>query len=466
MKLFDTIALEEIQIAETEDNEAGLGTTESIDDIRKDCDQLDEHFQGAAEYFNVQDCLGENPSPAATAIALIAVESIQRKLSFPISSVATENEDDKKEDKAGFFTRVWVAIKNFFTRIWSWLTGLFKKQKDKNKELERIQKQDAARLKSLLDSIPSQNDPVIKKQIIDAYTDSASSSFSKLKPFDYLHKSIKLDDLEKLADVLLKNIHEVSKIISSVQKTTTVLTQTFNSFDYQREDDSATVATKLQVLTAQLAEAMDNSDINHHLAGLHRDSEDSKLAVKYFTENPVPHAELTTLRVLTGYTQERCLSYLQHEVSTGAKLYFAHTNVTSVDTDSDSKKSYFDSSLAETNVLQKLLHLNTKLDTVRHELYKFETSFLVTASVLMESEGKVSSLIDNIDRHPNFPAVSNVAKNNILSSLRSYEKFTTSHILTGYDCINYTASSLKHIFDVSGYIQHVHQKANHSPAGE
>jgi hypothetical protein len=465
MKLFDTIALEEIQIAETENNEAGLETTESMDDIRQDCEQLDEHFEGAFDYFNVQDCLGENPSPAATAIALIAVESIQRKLSFPISSIATEN-DDAKEDKVGFFTRVWTAIKNFFTRIWNWLTGLFKKQTDKNKELERIQKQDAVKLKNLLSSIPVQNDPVVKKLIIEAFADNSSSLFSKLKPFDYMHKGIKLDDIEKLADVLLKNIHEVSKIISSVQKTTTVLTQTFNSFEYDNHDDGGTVATKLQILTAQLAEAMTNSDINHCIAGMHNDSEQSKLAVKYFTQNPVPHAELTTLRVLSGYTQERCLSYLQHEFSTGAKLYFAHHDVTSVDADSDSKKSYFDSSLAEVNTLQKLLHLNTKLDSVRHELYKFETSFLVTANVLIESEGKVKDIIDSIDRHPNFPAVGDTAKHAVLSNLRSYQKFITSHALTGYDCTNYTASSLKHIFDLSGYIQHVHQKANHTPVGE
>jgi hypothetical protein len=465
MKLFDTIALEEIQIAETENNEAGLETTESMDDIRSDCENITQDFGAADDYFKIQSILGEEPSPAAISIALIAVESIQKRLSFSISNMAIESEDDEKENKeVGFFSKVWTAIKNFFTRIWVWITGLFKKNKNNLDELNRIIRQDSLRLKKIQEAMGNNIDSSVKDSIIKFLDDDSTSIHSKIKPFNFLNKTIDVKDLENMIHTCSSNIERMKHIQNFVRTAVTIITHSFESVQLNKEDSALTLNEKIGKVQTELFGQLSSLDVNTAISTLHSNTDEEIEVGKQLTENSSNDVLIETVKVLSGYTKGHKVAFAKRKLDDGAELYFAY-HVTVNNTDSKDKSSY-NKSLAEGRTINDLANLNHKTSDLTHALDSYQTAFAVDLKNMQHSKVKLDKVITDLESFKSFKSMSASNKALLLSILRIFTNFIVSHIAAGNELYEYTVVSGTDIQNLSHTVYSAFEKANHIPDRE
>lgn len=466
MKLFESIALEEVEITEEIRMSNSDDSSESLDVIYEDCVDMDDHFQAVEDIYNVESALGDNPGPEAQAIALIATESIQRRLSIPISNVSLESEEDKDEEKKeSFFSRVWKAIKNFFAKIWNWITGLFKKKANSVDNLKKTQEHDAKAVKDLIEEVGSHNDQETRDKIMQFLNEKAESENSALRHFDFMNKSIRSQDIETMLSDLARDIKTISYITNSVEKSAKIISDTFKSVDFNTETDAHTNLEDFQQIYVNLENHFNESTINHDILAIKTDERTTSDVAAYLNKYPIEGQLISSLRVLSSFTRDHHIVFLKKEITENTSLYISNPSVNLFRDKSDKPKSSFDKSLTDGHTLSNIQSWINKSSAVIHELGIYISHLEIVVKKMEQYEETVKKAVDDIEKSEGFNLFDAGKKAEFTKFLKSFYDFIVSHTLTIHYCTSYAGYTLQDILDLSTVIMRAHKEAAIKPAG-
>jgi hypothetical protein len=365
MKLFDTVALEEVELTEA-DSRPVIDTDDSLDTIFDDYMEMEDMSEGADTYYSIQNALGDIPSTQAQEIADIAIESIRTRLSIPATSVSLESDDEDKDEKNedGFFTRVWKAIKNFFAKIWGWIKGLFSKKKDDIKKVKDVVESDIEKLEEHLKKIIKYNESV-EKSIKEMLETNSSKSSSHIHKFKFMNKAVSIKDLVDFNHNLKRNIDFMQAVGKSFVDRSNFILHNLNEFT---KDSNLTNEVQLNRLThihTSIFTPSSENSFDSAVLGIQSDESFRKEINKKMED----HHLSDTVRILHPMSNGNNIVFVKKQSEVDENRYSYYINEIKINTD-EFKISY-DESLKHESSLLDILNGQKQLASTLHtfELY-------------------------------------------------------------------------------------------------
>ena len=449
MKLFDTVALEEVELTEV-DSRPVIDTDDSLDAIFDDYMEMEDMSEGADAYYGIQNALGDNPSEQAQQIADIAIESIRARLNIPATSVSLENDDEDKDEKNedGFFTRVWKAIKNFFAKIWGWIKGLFSKKKDDIKKNEEVTKRDVEALRTLTQQAGGHYDPDIITRINSALQIKNKDENSKLRHFDILNKQINISDLLKI----IEDVYSGHILITELSKD-------FETFISKLEDNIPTPEGEMLVQFSKLQEYFSSVDGHSSFArtldgfksqtDLHRKVEEHIASSFIF----IPES----IRVLNMFSRNEIIAYVKRKVPAIDECYL-YTGLNFKVTDDKAKVSYSDT-VSHAITLHEAEGAYNRLEAAIYDLGTFNLGIAHRITASQIKYAAVEKRLNDLSEMPAFISASDSVKHIVTKVMTAVASFSAGHsdIFTKY--ITYCNRTLADVRDLLKEIIDVHKTA-------
>jgi hypothetical protein len=429
MKLFDTVALEEVELTEA-DSRPVIDTDDSLDAIFDEYMEMEDMAEGADTYYSIKNALGDNPSEQAQQIADITIESIRARLNIPATSVSLENDDEGKDEKDedGFFTKVWKAIKNFFAKIWSWVKGLFSKKKDNVEKIKKKAEQDIDTLKDLIEQSNGHQDPDVRRIILDRIAEKSASQTSAIKKFDRFGKKLSHKDIHDLFHDLKVN----SEALATIGQALPIFIKTvLSDADFKSCSNFQEFHDAVNILTKSFDEkAQASQNLNAVIGNLKSDDSLGSIIGKKFTNGKVEYIS-HGLKILSSFTRFKTLVYYKVDhISLNTALYHPHQPIT-LNFGKNPPTAEYGEDFSSQGALHELIKICEEVVT---NLNKFKIFMDGLASHLQNAKVQIDAFQDQID-HLEGSKVFKESPPEVKHKLINMLKFIVSYFSKHHLCI-------------------------------